>query len=148
MRRPRPGDDAGTTLLVVTALVVVLALAFAMVVDLGSVVLQRRYLGSQADAAALAGAQALDLESYYRSGARPGGALRLDAAQVRGAVLDHLRFSGALDTEGLRVESIEVIDGRVSVTLSAPAVLPFAGVLGTGSVPVRAGATARLLLVQ
>ena len=135
-------------MLVITALVVVLTMAVAVVTDLGAVTMQRRSLAAQADAAAIAGAQAIDLGAYYSRGRSALDAIPLSPARVEDAVMTHFQGSGAFSsTPGLSVDEIGGDGGQVRVSLSAPVRLPFAAVLGRGSVTVRAGSAARLMLV-
>ena len=65
MRRPR--GDGGQLLLLTAFLAVVLVLLVAVVVDASAAFLLRRSLASQADGAALAAAQRVDLGAYYAS---------------------------------------------------------------------------------
>ena len=70
----RTGGDAerGSVLVLALGLVVICLIAVAVVVDASTVFLARRSLQSAADSAALAGAQAIDLDDYYARGAAVG----------------------------------------------------------------------------
>jgi Flp pilus assembly protein TadG len=102
-------------------LAAVCLLAVAVVIDASALFLQRQHLVSLADAAALAGAQALDSQAYYAEGA--SAATALDPSAVSAAALRHLRLStGGGSVEVTRIWS----DGRqVVVGLSGALSLPF-----------------------
>lgn len=135
-------DDRGSVLLLTLGFVVVIVMAIGVVVDTSAVFLQRRSLAALADGAALAGAQSIDVDAYYRRGAP--AALRPSSSQVRSDVLDYLRSAGA-ERDGVRVERIAVEGGVVIVSLRRTARAPFTGWLRV-DFPVRAEAGARLLL--
>jgi uncharacterized membrane protein len=101
------------------------ALALVVVVDVSAAFLQRRQLVAAADAAALAGAQSIDLAAYYRDGA--SSATRLDPAAVAPRVRAQVGRSAAASIEGLTIDRISSDGVRVVVALSAPLRLPFAG---------------------
>ena len=114
--------ERGSTLLLGIGLAVVCLLGTVVVVDTTSAFLQRRSLMAVADAAALAGAQAMDLATYYREGAHAG--TRLESAQVVAAVRRHLgRYSAAEPLMAL--DSVGTDGQRVWVRLSRPIDLPF-----------------------
>lgn len=119
-----PRDDRGSVLILGTGLIVVCLLALSMLADASAAFLQRQRLQALADGAALAGAQAIDLDSYYVDGA--SRSTRLEANAVVSAARRHL--SGSIagpDAVGLVVERISS-DGRsVVVGLRAPLDLPF-----------------------
>jgi hypothetical protein len=135
-------DDRGSVLLLTLGFVVVIVMAIGVVVDASSVFLQRRSLAALADGAALAGAQSIDVDAYYRRGAQ--AALRPSISQVRSDVLDYLRSARA-ERDGVRVERIAIERGVVIVSLRRTARAPFTGWLRV-DFPVRAEAGARLLL--
>jgi len=137
-------DDRGSVLLLTLGFVIVIVMAIGAVVDASSVFLQRRSLAALADGAALAGAQSIDLDAYYRRGA--AAALRPSMAQVRTDVLAYLRATGA-QRDGVRIERIAVERGVVVVTLRRTARAPLTGWLRV-DFPIRAEAGARLLLGQ
>ena len=125
MRRRTPGLDAedGSVLLLGIGLLAVCLLAVVVVVDGAAAYLQRRALMAVADAAALAGAQAIDVEAYYRSGATTGTRLApqaVDAAARRQVA--RARQVGSVTIDGLAT------DGEtVRIRLSQPVDLPFLG---------------------
>lgn len=120
-RRLSVGDDRGSVLILGIGLVVVCLLAIAVLTDVTAAFLQRRHLMAIADAAALAGAQAIDVDAYYADGARIG--TRLAPAQVAAVARGHAQAVD--DVPGLSVDSV-VTDGvTVKVALSAPLRLAF-----------------------
>jgi len=136
--RRRAGQEQGSVLILGIGMVVVCLLALAVMTDVTSAFLQRRQLMAVADAAALAGAQGMDIDAYYLQGARIG--TRLSPAQVAATARRHALDHGGIP--GLAVESV-VSDGvTVRVTLSAPLRLPFLG--SARSDAVRVTSTARL----
>lgn len=108
-------------------LVAVALLAVMIGVDATSAYLQRRSLVALADASALAGAQAIDTEAYYRDGAT--SATSLDPSAVTSRVSAFLRAMAADAPDRLRLEGVAT-DGRVVVVrLSQPLRLPFLSAL-------------------
>jgi len=109
-------------------LVAVSVLALVTVTDVSASFLQRRSLAAIADAAALSGAQALDLDEYYAHGASEGTAL--DPEIVTRVVRANVRAVAASDgIPGMRIEDV-ISDGvTVAVRLSAPISVPFLGSL-------------------
>jgi len=136
--RARLAEDRGSVLILGIGWIVVCLLGLAVMTDVTAAFLQRRQLMAIADAAALAGAQAIDLNAYYAQGAQTG--TRLSPAQVVAAARSHaLAYA---DVPGMAVDSI-VSDGvSVRVHLSAPLRLPFFDSLRDET--VRVAATARL----
>lgn len=134
----RLSEDRGSVLLLGIGWIVICLLALAVMTDVTAAFLQRRQLMAVADAAALAGAQTIDLDAYYAQGAQIG--TRLSPAQVVAAARSHAAAYG--DVPGMSVDSI-VSDGvTVRVALSAPLRLPFFD--GIRDETVRVVATARL----
>jgi uncharacterized membrane protein len=134
----RVAEERGSVLLLGIGMVVVCLLAVAVVTDVTSAFLQRRHLFSVADSAALAGAQAVDLDAYYASGASVG--TRLSPALVVAAARSHLQGVG--DIPDLKVDGITTDGVTVRVALSAPLRLPFFD--GVRDETVRVESTARL----
>ena len=117
-------QDRGSVMLLGIGFVIVCLLAIAVVTDVSAAFLQRQSLMSMADAAALAGAQAIDRDAYYAGGASVG--TRLNPALVRVAAARQLERSGASSTiPGLVVRQISTDGVDVFVSLSAPLRLPF-----------------------
>jgi uncharacterized membrane protein len=134
-------SDRGSVLVLGIGFIGVCLLAIAVVADVGSAFLQRRTLIAVADAAAIAGAQVIDLDAYYANGARVGTAL--DAPGVHAATADAIARSGAAERiPGFRTERIEVFDDLVQVHLAAPLRLTFFTEFARTDIHVQA--TARL----
>lgn len=132
------GDD-GSVLLLGIGLVVMCILAVTALVDVSAAFLQRQQLMSVADAAAIAGAQAIDLTSYYAQGA--SAATTLDAATVDAAVERHLTKARARTTiQGLVVSRVWSDGRQVVVDMSCPLELPFLTGLFGGDVSVESWA--------
>lgn len=134
-RRRGRGDD-GTVLLLGIGLLLVCVLGLVAVVDAGAAFLQRRALMAVADAAALAGAQAIDVDAYYRDGAREG--TRLDPRLVTGAA--RRQISRLPDASAIDVEAIETDGITVHVRLRRPLDLPFLAAAVGGDVRVDSAA--------
>lgn len=134
-------SDEGSVLILGIGLVGVCLLSMAVVTDTTSAFLQRRSLYSLADAAALAGAQVIDLASYYANGA--GAGTRLDSSAVARKARTFLLADGIQQEHpGLRIDAVTTDGITVQVDLSAPIRLPFLGALRTDVIQVRS--TARL----
>lgn len=136
MSRADLADDTGSVLLLGIGLLAVCLLALVVVVDASSAFLQRRALVSLADAAALAGAQSIDLDTYYRQGSTIG--TRLEPAAVSAAARAQV-LRGA-DSAPTRIESIATDGVTVRVRLTRPLVLPFLGAAITDVVRVESSA--------
>lgn len=130
-----PARDQGSVLLLLIGMVVVGMLAFTVLVDASAAFLQRQRLLALADAAALAGAQAIDLEQYYLTGA--SASTRLDPVAVGIAVRRHVAASGAVrEFDGLVIARASSDGTSVDVALQAPLRLPILGGLFRGDVEV------------
>ena len=136
MKRIR--EDRGSVMLLSIGLIVVCMLAVGLVIDASTVFLTRRALQAEADSAALAGAQAIDIEAYYARGAADG--IRLDAMAVRAAVQRFVR-RGSIDG---RLASVAMQGDVVIVRMTGRVRPPFSGWLtpsGAYDLEVEAGAT-------
>jgi Flp pilus assembly protein TadG len=134
--RTRPRDE-GSILVLSLGFIVICILALAVVVDASTVFLARRALQSQADGAALAGAQAIDLGAYYARGA--SARIQLDASGVRAAVERHVRR----DPGDGRLTGVSLSGDVVQVTMTDRVRPPFSGWLtpsGAYDLDVEAGA--------
>ncbi|MGI9198000.1 MAG: pilus assembly protein TadG-related protein [Candidatus Nanopelagicales bacterium] len=134
----RGRDDRGSILIVALGMLIICVLAIGVVVDASTVFLERRSLQSSADSAALAGAQAIDIEAYYARGAADG--IRLDAGTVRAAVQ---RFMRRGSVEG-SLRAVSLSGDVVVVRLAGQVRPPFSGWLTRGGaydIEVEAGAT-------
>ncbi len=135
----RRRDDRGSVLLLGIGLVVVCVLALAVLVDVTAVFLQRQRLFAVADAAAIAGAQAIDLDAYYAHGA--SASTRLDPSAVTAAVRSHLERAGARAAiPGLTVSRVWSDGNSVAVALQCPLNLPFLSGLFGGRASVESWA--------
>ena len=133
--------EEGSTLILGIGLVGVCLLAIAVVTDAGNVFLQHRQLFAIADAAALAGAQSIDLTEYYAVGAHE--ATTLDSTAVVARARHHIaREQELVSIPGLHIDSIRSNGSEVVVKLSAPVQLAFLKVLGNDQIHVES--TARL----
>lgn len=142
-----PRGDRGSLLLLQAFLIGAVLAGVIVIADVAAVIGARQQLAATADQAALAGAQAVDLTAYYRSGAADASGVALDPGSVAAAVRRYLAPAIAAEQQqGLAVRAIDVRDGSVSVALTAQADLPFASSLGLSTIPVQASATARLLV--
>lgn len=123
LMRLKDRPDEGSVLVLAVGLVTILLLGVVVLVDGSAAFLQHRALLSVADSAALAGAQAIDVEAYYREGASSATTIDPDAVpvRVRGLVT---RFRDDLP-EDLVIEEASSDGRRVRVVLSAPLQLPF-----------------------
>lgn len=134
----RIDDDRGSVMLLAVGAVAVAALMLVVGVDASAAFLQRRALTNLADATALAGAQGIDLDAYYRDGVH--AQTRLDPVSVQARVAAFLQRSDASSMDGLRLDGV-VSDGTsVTVRLSAPLRLPISGAWAGDRVTVEAGA--------
>jgi hypothetical protein len=121
-------DDSGSVVLLGVVLVAVCVFALVVVIDISALFLQRRNLAAIADASALAGAQAIDLDAYYANGASE--ATTLDPAIVARVV--RANIASVINSDGLRgmrLEGVESDGESVRVHLSAPLTAPFLGAI-------------------
>jgi uncharacterized membrane protein len=137
----RPRGDDGQLLILIAFFGVVLILFVAVVVDVSAAFLLRRGLASQADGAALAAAQSIDLDAFY-SGNVTGDLLPL--GDVDDTVDDYV----AKNFPETEVVSVDLVDGgtAVHVTLRRHLDLPLSPPGYEEGVDVTAEATARLPL--
>lgn len=134
------GDDAdrGSVLLLVVGLVVVGLLAAAVVIDASAAFLQRRQLVAYADAAALAGAQGIDLAEYYAHGA--SATTRLDPDAVTRRVRVQVGATTSSGNPGLTLDRVWSDGREVRVRMSMPLRLPFLAGLAPERVVVESAA--------
>lgn len=129
-------DERGSVLLLGIGMIVVGILAVAVAVDVSVAFLQRRALMSLGDSAALAGAQSIDLDSYYANGASIG--TRLSPAEVASAARRQVGIARGSDE--IAIESITTDGITVRVRLSEPLRLPFFGSLRSDRVRIESSA--------
>jgi Flp pilus assembly protein TadG len=120
-------ESGQAVVLSVVWMVVLLGMA-GLVIDVGSWYRSQRDLQSQADAAALAGAQDLPVNTSTASGTAKSYALK---------------NGFTLPTSGITISSTIVPDDSINVKVDKNAPTFFSKVFGVATVPVRAEATAR-----
>lgn len=121
-------DEQGGILLLGIGFVLAAILGVVVAVDAGSVYLARRNLAASADAAALAGAQSVDLDEYYAYGA--DSVTALDRSRVKKMALKHLDASDAAGSfRNFVIESITTDGYSVNVRLRATVKPPFLSVI-------------------
>lgn len=129
--------DDGSVLILALGFIVICIIGLAVVVDASAVFMARRSLQAQADSAALAGAQAIDLGAYYADGA--ASRIRLDPAGIRAAVERHVRR----DPGDARLLGVTLRSDIVTVSMRDRVRPPFSGWLtpsGAYDLEVEAGA--------
>ena len=132
-------SDEGSILLLGVGFLGVCLLALAVVSDAASLFLQRVALQSRADAAALSGAQGIDLDAYYARGATTATALVPSMAVHRmGTVIREANERDPI--AGLEVDQLLVVDQVVRVELAAPGRLTFFTMLEPPTIRVRSDA--------
>ena len=110
MRQRSERGESGTITMWMLGLCVMLLLLGGISLDLWRAFSERRSLAATADAAAVAGASALD-EAAYRS----GGVVRLDPADAQRRAQASL--AGQLDRGALRDARVVASEGEVTVTV-------------------------------
>lgn len=141
-------NDEGSVLLLGLGLAVIVFSLVALMADIAVIRLARHELNSQADAAALAGAQAIDVDALVDAGyleQGPAHLVPIDAQAALTAVRTHLR---SMNRPEVSVVAIEANRTTVSVRLAVAVRPPFIGVvtdiLGKDAVVlVRASAAAQ-----
>jgi len=142
LRELRQQDD-GQLLPLILVYTLIAAVLVGIVVDTSRAFLQRRSLAAAADAAASAGANALDLDEFYAQNGS-GERLPLGAAAVETVVQTYIADAGLAGRfEGLTAASST--DGEnVTVTMTAQVGFPFDVLsLAPGGAPVEFTASAR-----
>jgi hypothetical protein len=126
VRRREGPDERGQATVLIVGLAAVLAMTIALVVDATAAYLQRQGLNTLADGAALRGADLGATGRDVYEGGVPDERLELTAPQVRAAVDDYLRGTGAYGRyPGLSYRvRVDPATQRVEVSLSAPLDLP------------------------
>ncbi len=132
--------DEGSIMLLGIGMIGVCLLALAIITDSANAFIQQRELQSIADSIALAGAQGMDIQEYYRTGATQS--TMLNAAQVRDIARTHANAMIADSDIELTNIAIEPDGKSVLVTLNAPLRLTFFDALPFD--PVEVSASARL----
>lgn len=115
-------DDTGSVLVLGAGLVAVCLLALVVVFDAAAAFTQRQQLLAIADAAAVAGAQSIDLDAYYANGATQG--TRLSPVRVVASAQARVREAAAT-VPGVTLDDLRTDGVVVRVTVSRPLDLPF-----------------------
>ena len=134
----RQRGEQGTVLVLVIGFATLLALLVGVVVNVSAAALARRAVAGAADGAAVAAAQALDVDVLYRDGLA-GDRLPLSPAGARQAVAAY-GAQVAPTQPGLRL-SVTVQGPTASVVAVREVPLPFGRLVGLR--PLRVEATAR-----
>ncbi len=126
-------DERGQVAAFVVVFAVALIFLAGLVIDGGHALAAKRRAMNEAQAAARAGAQALDLDAYRR-----GGGFNLDPDAARAAALSYLARTGHAEGSEVAVSGATV---SVSVRFEQPMSILGAG--GLGSVSVSGQGSAR-----
>lgn len=132
--------DEGSIMLLGIGMIGVCLLALAVITDSAGAFIQQRELQSVADSIALAGAQGIDLEEYYRTGATQS--TRLNSSQVQNIARTHAKVMTEGSEVALTALAVEPDGKSVLVTLTAPLRLTFFDALPFD--PVQVSASAKL----
>jgi Flp pilus assembly protein TadG len=124
-------DERGTVTAFVAVFTVALLAVAGLVVDGGFVLAARRQAFDEAEAAARAGAQAVDIDSL-----RAGGPVRFDPDAARAKALDYLAATGH---RGL----VDVVGDTVRVHVAFERDMTMLGLLGLGPVTIDGDGEAR-----
>lgn len=117
-------SDRGSVLVLGLGFIGVLLLALSVVIDASLALIQRSTLQARADAAVLAGVQAIDLDTYYAHGATSATRLVPQAARVK--VVEHFeRSQRSAAIPDAQVLSITADGSYVETVFQAPARLVF-----------------------
>ena len=115
----RVRDERGSVLLLGLGFMAVVLVAVSVVIDASLAFVQRSALQARADAAVLAGAQAIDLDAYYLHGATSATALVPDSARAR-TVFHLQRAQASTQIPGVEIVSVVATDRAVEAVIRAP----------------------------
>ena len=119
MRRGVIDDQRGSVLLLGLGFMGVVLIALSVAVDASLAFVQRSVVQARADAAVLAGVQAIDIDSYYAQGATPGTALIPHDA--RSKTFQHLeRANRSSQIDGLEIVAVTATSSSVEAVLRVP----------------------------
>lgn len=119
MAKVRSADDSGSILVLGLGFIGVVLLALSVAVDASLVFVQRTAVQARADSAVLAGAQAIDMDSYYTHGATTATRLVPQAARTR--TLEHLqRSQQSEEIRNLEIVSVSASESIVETVLRVP----------------------------
>lgn len=128
------GDERGSVAVLVLGLALVCFAVAGLALDGTKVFLMRRALQNSADAAALSGANQIDVGSYYRSG---GAVVRLQPEVAERIAARSIAERGLPVSAGLLVH-----EGAVQVELRGEVPTTFLKLVGIRSIEVAARGTA------
>jgi len=112
-------DERGSVLLLGLGFMAVVLIAVSVATDAALAFVQRSTLQARADAAVLAGVQAIDLDAYYLHGATPATALVPGTARTK--TMSHLqRAQASTQIPGLEIVSVVATDRAVEAVITAP----------------------------
>ena len=119
MRTGVVDDDRGSVLLLGLGFMGVVLMALSVAVDASLAFVQRSIVQARADAAVLAGVQAIDIDAYYAHGATPGTALIPHDARAR--TFQHLeRANRSSVIDGLEIVAVTATHSSVEAVLRVP----------------------------
>jgi hypothetical protein len=124
-------EEAGTVTAFVVCFTLALIAVAGLVVDGGSVLAARREAFEEADAAARAGAQAVDVGALRR-----GTGVTLDPSRAQALAERQLTAAGASG-------SVEVDGDTITVTVTRVQTMSILGVVDVGPMTIRASGAAR-----
>ncbi len=130
----RTRDESGQAMVLILGLLLIALAVTGLAVDGTRAFIYRRTLQNAADAAALAGADAIDLDAYYGSG---GTRIVLDgdaAERAARVVLARRRIAARVAIAGSA--------DAIVVSLRSPVTTSFLRLIGIASLPVSASARA------
>lgn len=111
--------ERGSVLVLGLGFIAVLLVGVAVATDAALAFVQRSALQARADAAVLAGVQAVDLDAYYRHGATSGTALVPSVART--STLAHLQRSQASqEIPHMEIVQVTATEHAVETVLRAP----------------------------
>jgi hypothetical protein len=142
----RPLRDDDGSILPLTIFYGLLSLALIlMVVAATSLYIERKRLFTLADGAALAGAEAFDLDAVTHDGSTPSA--QLDSADVHDAVADYLADSSASGFDALQLTEADSPDGAsATVRIAATWHPPVVSLLVPDGIRIEVRSTARSVL--
>ena len=131
--KPRQ-DESGQAIVLVLGLALLAFAVAGLAIDGTRAMLYRRTLQNTADAAAIAGANVIDRDTYYASG---GARIQLDIDRARVAAAESVSHRG--------VDASTRIEGRsqeIAVTINGSVRTTFLRLIGVETLPVSATARA------
>lgn len=138
--RNRLGADDGTVLgYAIAGLLLVVAVALVLA-DTSSLFMRRTALMMVADDAAIAAANAIDIEAIYTQGV--GATMALDPVAARALAQASVASSQDARLPDVRLDALTVTGSSVEVVVSAAVPAPIGGTTGDRALRIRARASA------